>query len=166
MSAVLAECEEKLGEKPSYCVIDYLELVGVEGGSGEAIENVTNVAQRLKAWAKSHDIAVIVLHQTNKSLRHGDAPDEESARYGGFTESDIVIGVWRPHRWSPNDKKRPAMSELTVQALQNFIAVNVLKNRPRIELDDRGWLFPLNKSGNIVSDRIDPPACHSGFGPF
>jgi replicative DNA helicase len=166
MSSVLAECEEKLGEKPAYCVIDYLELVGVEGGSGEAIENVTNVAQRLKAWAKQHNIAVYVLHQTNKSLRHGDAPDEESARYGGFTEADVVIGVWRPHRWAPHDKKRPPMSELTTEALKNWIAVNVIKNRPRIELDDRGWLFPLHRSGKIVNDRMDPPPCHAGFGPL
>lgn len=166
MSSVLAECEEALGEKPSYCVIDYMELVGVEGNGESSIENVTNVAQRLKAWAKSHDIAVYVLHQTNKSLRHGESPDEESARYGGYTEADVVIGVWRPHRWSPNDKKRQPMSELTAEHLKNYIALNLIKNRPRIELDERGWMFGLHKSGNIVGDVDTPPICHPGFGPF
>lgn len=165
MTTVLKEAEKNLGARPAYVVIDYMELVGMgQNSDTSSIENVTNTAQRLKAWAKANEVACFVLHQTNKSLQHGDAPDEESARYGGYTEADVVLGVWRPHRWEPHDKKRPPMSQLLVEQLRGFIGINVIKNRPRIELSERGWMFELKSSGVIDGSLDTPPVCYPGSG--
>jgi KaiC/GvpD/RAD55 family RecA-like ATPase len=163
MASVLREAEEALGEKPQYVVIDYLELVSAGDGS-DAVEAVTKVAQRLKSWAKEHGVAVWVLHQVNKTLRHGFAPDEDSARYGGFTESDIVIGVWRPHRWEPQVKTETAMPDIVRDQLRKFFGINLLKNRPRIELEERGWLLEIKPSGKIVGNVPNPPICVPGSG--
>jgi replicative DNA helicase len=163
MASVLREAEDTLGAKPEYVVIDYLELVSAGDGS-DAVEAVTKVAQRLKSWAKEHGVAVWVLHQVNKTLKHGHSPDEDSARYGGFTESDIVIGVWRPHRWDPQVKTDVAMPDIVKDQLRKFFGINLLKNRPRIELEERGWLLEIKPSGKIVGEVPAPPICIPGAG--
>jgi KaiC/GvpD/RAD55 family RecA-like ATPase len=168
MSQALKEAEEAFGEKPAIVVIDYMELVASASGSGETIDNVTNIAQLLKGWAKQEEVSCVVLHQTNKSLRHGDAPDEDAARYGGFTEADVVIGVWRPHKWEPSNKNDSAMREATRDYLKGFYGVNLIKNRPKIDLHEKGYLVPILPSG-----RIDAPKGKTledvpmpGTGPF
>lgn len=148
MTKTLKEYEEVMGEKPALVVIDYMELVAAVSG-GDTIENVTSVAQILKGWAKQEDISCVLLHQTNKSLRHGDAPDEDSARYGGFTEADIVIGVWRPHKWEPKSKNEIPMVEITREYYKRFYGINLIKNRPKIELSEQGYLVPILPSGAL-----------------
>lgn len=148
MTQALKEAEENLGEKPAMVVVDYMELVAAAGGDS-TIDNVTNVAQVLKGWAKEQEVACIVLHQTNKSLKHGDAPHEDAARYGGFTEADIVIGVWRPHKWFPTNKGEQPMQEIAINYLKNFIGINLIKNRPKIELHEQGYLVPILESGKL-----------------
>lgn len=164
MTVALNEAEKVLEQKPEYVVIDYLELVSV-AGTDSSVEAVTHVAQSLKSWAKENQVAVWVLHQVNKTLKHGFSPDEDSARYGGFTESDIVIGVWRPHRWTPQTKTEMPMADMIKSELQKFFAINLIKNRPRIELEERGWLYEIKKSGRLVGD-IAPPICKPGEGVF
>ena len=166
MGSVLKEAEDVLGAKPEYVVIDYLELVSAGDGS-DTVEAVTKVAQHLKSWAKEHGVAVWVLHQVNKTLRHGNSPDEDSARYGGFTESDIVIGVWRPHRYEPTAKGEVAMTDLTRNQLRQFFAINLIKNRPRVELEERGWLFEIKPSGKLVGNPgREPSICIPGQGVY
>ena len=149
MSKTLEEATESIGEKPALVVIDYMELVAAANNSGETIEAVTAVAQVLKGWAKAEDVACVVLHQTNKSLRHGDQVDEDSVRYGGFTEADIVIGVWRPHKWKPKTAKESDLVPATVDYLKGFYGINLIKNRPRIELHEQGYLVPILPSGKL-----------------
>ena len=167
MSSTLNEAEEQLGERPALVVIDYMELVSA-GMGGETIDNVTSVAQSLKGWAKEEEVACVILHQTNKSLRHGDAPDEDAARYGGFTEADIVIGVWRPHKWQPKNKGEVAMPQATVEYLRGFFGINLIKNRPKIEVQEQGYLVPVTPSGRISAPKgsnlvlVTP----GGGGPF
>lgn len=166
MGAILVEAESALGRRPEYIVVDYLELISAGDGS-ESVEAVTKVAQRLKSWAKEHDVAVWVLHQVNKTLRHGNAPDEDSARYGGFTESDIVIGVWRPHRFESDRRTDVPMTDVVRNQLRQFFAVNLLKNRPRIELEERGWLFEIKSSGKLIGQpKHQPPICVPGTGVY
>ena len=150
MSQVLQESEEILGTKPALVVIDYMELVAaVANGDSSTIDNVTSLAQLLKGWAKKENVATVLLHQTNKSLRHGDAPDDDSARYGGFTEADIVIGVWRPHKWEPKTKSDSPMVDHTREYLKKFFGINLIKNRPKIELNEQGYLVPIQASGKL-----------------
>jgi len=148
MTKTLKEYEELMGEKAALVVIDYMELVAAVSG-GDSIENVTSVAQVLKGWAKQEDISCVILHQTNKSLRHGDAPDEDSARYGGFTEADIVIGVWRPHKWEPKNKTDRPMVDVTRNYYRQFYGINLIKNRPKIDLAEQGYLVPIRPSGAL-----------------
>lgn len=150
MSQTLREAEEVLGIKPALIVIDYMELVAaVSGSESSTIDNVTSLAQMLKGWAKTEEVATVLLHQTNKSLRHGDAPDDDSARYGGFTEADIVIGVWRPHKWEPKAKGENAMIDVTREYLKGFFGINLIKNRPKVELNEQGYMVPILSSGRL-----------------
>jgi KaiC/GvpD/RAD55 family RecA-like ATPase len=167
MSSTLKEAEEQLGERPAIVVIDYMELVAAAGG-GETIDNVTSVAQAIKGWAKEEEVACVMLHQTNKSLRHGDAPDEDAARYGGFTEADIVIGVWRPHKWQPKNKGDQPMPQATVEYLRGYFGINLIKNRPKIELQEQGYLVPVTASGRVAAPKGGTLAlCQpGGGGPF
>jgi KaiC/GvpD/RAD55 family RecA-like ATPase len=168
MSQALEEATGELGEKPAIVVIDYMELVASQAG-GDTIDNVTSVAQLLKGWAKLEDVSCVLLHQTNKSLRHGDAPDEDAARYGGFTEADIVVGVWRPHKWEPHVRGETPMSEVHKDYLKGYYGVNLIKNRPKIDLHEKGYLVPILPSGRIESPKgqmlqdVPPP---NGSGPF
>jgi replicative DNA helicase len=157
MTDAIAEAERSIGARPLLVEIDYMELVQCGRPGADTIERVTTVAQSLKAWAKTNKVAVIVLHQVNKTLAHGDAPDEDSVRYGGFTEADIVIGVWRPHRWQPKNKTERALATHEVQALQKQIALNLIKNRPRVDLHPEGYLYPLDTSGRIISRPNERP---------
>lgn len=152
MSQTLKEAEEAIGARPALVVIDYMELVASVAG-GETIDNVTSVAQALKGWAKEEEVACVILHQTNKSLRHGDAPDEDSARYGGFTEADIVIGVWRPHKWQPKNKGDVAMPQSSVDYYRGFFGINLIKNRPKIDLHEQGYLVPVSAAGKTLAPK-------------
>ena len=176
MSQTLKEAEEAIGARPALIVIDYMELVASVAG-GETIDNVTSVAQALKGWAKEEEVACVILHQTNKSLRHGDAPDEDSARYGGFTEADIVIGVWRPHKWTAKNKGDVPMPQSTVDYLRGYFGINLIKNRPKIELHEQGYLVPVSPSGKTLAPKgttlanVTPPgggsfAASGGGSPF
>ena len=148
MTQSLVEAEEAIGERPAMVIIDYMELVAAVSG-GDTIDNVTSVAQQLKGWAKQEEVSCIVLHQTNKSLRHGDAPDDDAARYGGFTEADIVIGVWRPHKWEPKVKGDVAITDIAKTYLRGFFGINLIKNRPKIELHEQGYLVAVSPSGKL-----------------
>lgn len=166
MSQTLKEAEENVGERPALVVIDYMELVAAVSGA-ESIEAVTSVAQLLKGWAKEEEVACVVLHQTNKSLRHGDAPDEDSARYGGFTEADVVIGVWRPHKWEPRHKTEAPLPMATKEYLKKFYGINLIKNRPKIELHEQGYLVPILPSGKIDAPKgVILETSKNGGNPF
>jgi len=109
-----------------------------------------------------------MLHQTNKSLRHGDAPDEDAARYGGFTEADIVIGVWRPHKWQPKNKGDQPMPTPSIDYLKGYFGINLIKNRPKIELQEQGYLVPVHPSGRVTAPKGGTLALVTpgGGGPF
>lgn len=150
MGDVMWEATSQLGERPHLVVIDYLELVGAGAGGEAAIEAVVAVARGLKEWAKKERTAVVVLHQTNSSVRRGEAIRPHNVRYGGFTEADVVLGVWRPHEWEPrHGSSDPPLSMYELQELEQCIALNVIKNRPAVVLDEQGWLFGIRPSGRI-----------------
>jgi len=164
MSIALNECAEQIGEKPALVVIDYMELVASAGG-GETIDNITSIAQGLKGWAKEENVACVILHQTNKTLKHGDAPDDDAARYGGFTEADIVIGVWRPHRWQPKTRSENPMNEHQITYLKDYIGINLIKNRPKITVQEQGYLVPISESGKIrVATGVNLEVYRAGTG--
>lgn len=123
MSAHLDRFEQYHKVRPEFVVIDYLELLGGAKVSGEGMLAVEAQVTRLKNWAKTEAMRVWVLHQTNRVEPRWLPPTADSARWGGYTESDFVVGMWRPH-WDPSIKNYWEKVEMT-----NLVCFNVTKNR-------------------------------------
>lgn len=123
MSAYINEFSRGYGIRPEFVVIDYLELLAGAKRSGEGYLAVDKVATTLKDWSKSEQMRVFVLHQCNRQEPRWLPPTESSPRFGGFTESDFVIGMWRPafdpdlDYWERLDRR-------------DEVFFNILKNRP------------------------------------
>lgn len=91
------DATRELGTPPRLVVWDYLELIG-GGGLMQKSEQVDKASQKLRDWARTHDCAVIVLHQVGKSDGGGGHEPLElgSGRYGGFQPMDYVCGAYAP----------------------------------------------------------------------
>lgn len=120
MSMYLRQFEEYYGERPAAVIVDYLELIQGEDGDGNWRTEYT--AKALKTWAKAENVAVFLLHQTNRVEKVWDPPTEDSARSAGYTEADVVIGMWTPGR-------DPNLASFEAQAMHGHVHFNVLKNR-------------------------------------
>jgi replicative DNA helicase len=107
-------------QRPSAVLVDYLELIRSSDGEGHFRTEM--VAKRLKDWSKSEDTAVFLLHQTNRTEPEWDPPTADSARGAGYTEADVVVGMWQPSR-------NPKLSVVERAAVDGEIHMNVLKNR-------------------------------------
>ena len=122
MSAKVAEYDVAYQHRPDFVVVDYLELLGGAKASGEGYLATEVQATMLKDWAKNENMRVFVLHQANKQEPRWLPPTDSSARNGGYTEADFVIGMWRPHL-------NPKLDHVEMLGLRDTISFNVLKNR-------------------------------------
>jgi replicative DNA helicase len=120
MAAYVTQYDAYYGRRPVAVIIDYLELI--QGEVGEGHFRTEMVAKRLKDWAKEENLAVFLLHQTNRTEPQWEPPTADSARGAGFTESDAVVGMWAPGT-------NPKLGETERLGLKNTIMMNVLKNR-------------------------------------
>lgn len=114
--------EDFFGVKPDFIVVDYLELVSGVKTSGEGWIATEAAAQQMKDLAKEAEIPVFLVHQTNKSEPEWEPPSRSSARGGGYTEADFMVGMWRPGL----DPKLPYDQKVQ---LGETIRFDVLKNR-------------------------------------
>lgn len=122
MSFYVEKYTEEHEIRPEFVVIDYLELLGGAKNSGDGMLATEAQASRLKDWAKRESMRVFFLHQTNRQEPKWLPPTADSARWGGYTESDFVIGMWRPH-WNPS------MDYWEKLEAADLVCFNVLKNR-------------------------------------
>jgi len=122
MSRKLEEFEAELKVRPEFVVIDYLELLGGAKASGEGFVALESQATMLKDWAKEEEMRVFLLHQTNRNEKKWQPPNEDSARFGGYTEADFVIGMWRPHT-------DPEIPYYEAMAIYSELNLNLLKDR-------------------------------------
>ena len=122
MSHTVDEYTKSFQRRPEFVVVDYLELLGGAKASGEGYLATEMQATMLKDWAKAEEMRVYVLHQANKQEQRWLPPTDSSARNGGYTEADFVIGMWRPHL-------NPKLPWIESQAISDTISFNVLKNR-------------------------------------
>jgi len=120
MSAYIGAFGEYFDERPQAVIIDYLELI--RGGKGEGFHATESVAKALKDWSKDEEVSVFLLHQTNRSEKEWHPPTADSARGAGFTEADVVVGMWQPAR-------DPSLSAVDKQRQDGVVMMNVLKNR-------------------------------------
>lgn len=122
MSAYLARYEAWYGERPALVIVDYLEEVGGAKQSGEGWVRTEATASSVKAWSKEEEVAVMMLHQSNLKTEPWEAVTPGSAKGGGFTESDAVVGIWRPG-WDPG------LGDDASYHQRDWFFMNVLKNR-------------------------------------
>ena len=122
MTDAIKEYEDGFGKRPEFVVVDYLELLGGAKASGEGYLATEMQATMLKDWAKTEKMRVFVLHQANKQEPRWLPPTDSSARNGGYTEADFVVGMWRPHL-------NPKLSYVEQLGLRDTVSFNVLKNR-------------------------------------
>lgn len=129
MTQGLNDFAQEYGTRPHLVVIDYLELIGRDR-TQDTGQGVENIVVGVKDWAKEQNVAVWAVHQANLSTKIWEPVTEDSARYAGYTQSDFLIGVWRPHR-------DPTVPESEQRWLQDKFALNVLKNRALFESIDK-----------------------------
>lgn len=108
--------------QPQFCVVDYLELVGKAKISGEGYQATESQITQIRDWARTENTRVFLIHQANKSEHIWERPTEDSPRGGGYTESDFMIGVWRPG-------KDPELDPGERRWLEDKVGLNIIKNR-------------------------------------
>lgn len=143
MSMFLRQYAEYYGDRPAAVIIDYLELI--QGDDGDGNWRTEYTAKALKTWAKDEQVAVFLLHQTNRVEKVWDPPTEDSARSAGYTEADVVIGMWVPGR-------DPNLQGFEAQAMQGHVHFNVLKNRitGRVTYHDQPLRYKLDSDLRFV----------------
>lgn len=121
MSKYLRQVEEYMGFRPRAVWVDYLELL--QGGLGtEHGSRVEDMARNIKHWAKAEDMPTFVLHQTNQKEKPWDPPQQGSDRYGGYTQADVMTGIWMP-------SKNPDLLGEQRKRLKGHVHMHVIKNR-------------------------------------
>jgi replicative DNA helicase len=122
MAVYLEAYDRMFGQRPDAVLIDYLELIGGAKASGDGWTRTEATAGSLKDWAKDEKMPVFLLHQANRTEPVWEEPGQDSARGAGFTESDVVVGMWQPWR-------NPKLNEAQQQLMRNEVHLNVMKNR-------------------------------------
>jgi replicative DNA helicase len=121
MSKYLRMYEAWYGERPKAVWVDYLELLK-GGDAGEHGGRVEDMARNIKHWAKTEQMAVFVLHQTNMKEKPWDPPQQGSDRYGGYTQSDVFVGIWQP-------SKNPDLTDYERKEKKGKVFMHIIKNR-------------------------------------
>jgi hypothetical protein len=114
------DATRELGTAPRLVVWDYLELIG-GGGLMAKSEQVDKASQKLRDWARTHDCAVIVLHQVGKGEGGHEPLDLGSGRYGGFAPMDYVCGAYAPRleKGITTERFEQVKEEIWFQLLKN-----------------------------------------------
>jgi replicative DNA helicase len=120
MALILEQYTEHYQERPACVLIDYLDLIN--DGGGDDVNRTTSLARMTKMWAKSQELPIFMVHQSNMRINPWEPPTENSARGAGYTESDAVVGFWMP-------SKDPELSPLERSNLAGTVNMNVIKNR-------------------------------------
>ena len=130
MSAAMDEAREWWGTNPSFCMIDYLELM--VGGDADAT-GVTSKAQALKRWAKTERVPVGLVHQAGRTAgERGKPAGIHAGRYGGEQEAIFVMEVYRK-------KDQTDLSEWETKYHANSINMNICKNKRTARLIDQTY---------------------------
>jgi hypothetical protein len=122
MTVYIENYEAYYGFRPDLVIIDYLEEVGGAKASGEGWTRTEATASALKGFSKREKVGVLSLHQANQKTEPWEPPVQGSAKGGGYTESDVVIGLWRPG-WDPE------LGSIEAVRRENDLSINILKNR-------------------------------------
>ena len=130
MSRVMDEARAWWGVDPSFCMIDYLELL--PGGDSDAV-GVVSKAQAVKRWAKDQRVPIGLVHQSGRgSSQPGYAAGLYGGRYGGEHEAIFVLEVYRK-------KDRHDLSRWETEYHANSVNMNLCKNKRTARLVDQTY---------------------------
>ena len=130
MAEAMDEVREWWGANPSFCMIDYLELL--PGGDSDAT-GVASKAQAVKRWAKTQRVPIGLVHQAGRgSSQPGYSAGIYAGRYGGEHEAIFVIEVYRK-------KDRQTLSDWEKRYHENSINLNVCKNKRTARMVDQTY---------------------------
>ena len=130
MSAAMDEAREWWGTNPSFCMVDYLELM--VGGDADAT-GVTSKEQALKRWAKTERVPVGLVHQAGRTAgERGKPAGIHAGRYGGEQEAIFVMEVYRK-------KDQTDLSEWEIKYHANSINMNICNNKRTARLIDQTY---------------------------
>ena len=130
MGRVMDEARAWWGVDPSFCMIDYLELL--PGGDSDAV-GVVSKAQAVKRWAKEQRVPIGLVHQSGRgSSQPGYAAGLYGGRYGGEHEAIFVLEVYRK-------KDRHDLSRWETEYHANSVNMNLCKNTRTARLVDQTY---------------------------
>ena len=128
MTEVMEEARQWWGCNPSFCMMDYLELL--PGGDADAT-GVTSKAQAVKRWAKSQRVPIGLVHQAGRGAgQPGHAAGIHAGRYGGEQEAIFVVEVYRK-------RDRYDLSDWEKTYHANSVNLNLCKNKRTARLLDQ-----------------------------
>lgn len=145
MSAYVTDYTTYFGDRPSLIIIDYAEEVAGGKQSAEGWLRTEATFSMAKQWSRDEKLGVLMLHQSNRGVgipREWEPPNRKSARGGGYTESDVMLGMWRPG-WEPS------LQDRTRQEREYWVGINVIKNRVRGLLHG-GLLYQIDPAKRLV----------------
>lgn len=144
----IKEYEQQYEHKPAAVIVDYLEMIGGAKTSGEGWVGTEKCAQEMKELAKDAEVPVFLIHQANKMQPPWEPPDMDSARGGGFTEADFLIGMWRPHL-------NPKIADWERKAMEDEVFFTVLKNRARGAHNRSPIVMVLTESLRLIPRSVE-----------
>jgi KaiC/GvpD/RAD55 family RecA-like ATPase len=128
MTEVMDEARQWWGCDPSFCMMDYLELL--PGGDADAT-GVTSKAQAVKRWAKTQRVPIGLVHQAGRGAGHpGQPAGIHAGRYGGEQEAIFVVEVYRK-------RDRADLSDWEKTYHANSVNLNLCKNKRTARLLDQ-----------------------------
>jgi hypothetical protein len=144
MSEALDEVEAEWGHRPRLVIIDYLELIKAPGAT-DGVTQVDKVSRKLKDFARSEEVVVVVLHQVNKGGGEGDQPlTRHDARYGGDVAADYTLAAYRPCL-------EPGLTMQQYQSLEPDFYMQFLKTRGGPRIHPQGVRYHLNVDSLKIS---------------
>lgn len=124
LDIAVQQAQSLLKVVPQLVVIDYLQLLRINPRAS-FYERMSEAAVGIKAFAKRHEISVILLSQIGRQ-QGGDGSSEvgmESARDSGQIEeaADFLFGLWRPahQKGLPPEEVRRLEPEMTGRLIKN-----------------------------------------------
>ena len=99
-------------------IVDYLQLMSIEGKTDNRQQEITALSRYLKLLAREMDCPVLVLSQLSRApeQRTDHRPVLSDLRESGAIEqdADIVIFLYRDEYYNPEDTEKPGVCEVII----------------------------------------------------